>query len=446
MSSEYAIKVENLTKIYPAYDKPSDRLKQFLFPRIQKKCFGKARSYYKGFSALENVTFDVKRGETVGIIGSNGSGKSTLLQILCNTLSASSGKVDVDGKVAALLELGSGFNPEFSGRENIYLNATILGLTKEQLEERFGKIVEFSGIADFLDQPVKTYSSGMAVRLAFSVIAHVDADILIIDEALSVGDAAFTQKCMRFLRKFMETNTLIFVSHDLASVKNLCDRAIWINRGIKMQDGLAEEVCNAYLKFIQTKDTTYEISETGKGSKIIKPEVHPEEVDLGASSISFSSQLDESSGWRTGKADILDVTILNLDKEGLVFSGGDKVKLEITAKTNSDMTQPILGFIVKDRLGQELFGENTVSFTSGNAIHLSEGEKFRAEFDFKLPNLQNGIYTVMVVLSEGTTEEHEHHHYLHEACFIEVYSSNVRLGIMTIPFSRVYLEVIHGKT
>ena len=224
--TELAINVSNLGKVYQIYDRPEDRLKFSIISRLRGLAGLQSKSYYRKFWALRNVSLKVKKGETFGIIGCNGSGKSTLLQIICGTLPPTHGKVDISGRVAALLELGSGFNPEFTGRENVYLYASILGLTKEEINARYNDILLFADIGSFIDQPVKTYSSGMVVRLAFAVVAHVDADILVIDEALSVGDVFFTQKCMRFLRDFKKTKTLIFVSHDTGAVLNLCDRAI----------------------------------------------------------------------------------------------------------------------------------------------------------------------------------------------------------------------------
>ena len=215
-SNELAIKVEHLSKTYLIYDRPADRLKQFIGPRLQRLVGKPPVNYYHEFWALRDVSFEVKKGETVGIIGRNGSGKSTLLQLICGTLNPSGGIVQTNGRVAALLELGAGFNPEFTGRENVYMNGAVLGLTPEEIDARFDDIAAFAEIGEFIEQPIKTYSSGMLVRLAFAVIAHVDADILVIDEALAVGDAVFTQKCMRFLRRFMEKGTILFVSHDIS--------------------------------------------------------------------------------------------------------------------------------------------------------------------------------------------------------------------------------------
>ena len=233
MSSEaFAVRVEGLGKTYQIYERPGDRLKQFLLPRVRRLIGSAGSDYFREFRALDAVSFDVRKGQVVGVIGRNGAGKSTLLQILCGTLSPTQGTVTIHGRVAALLELGSGFNPEFSGRENVYMNAALLGLTNAQIDQRYDRIVAFADIGRFIDQPVKTYSSGMFVRLAFAVIAHVDADILVIDEALSVGDVFFAQKCMRFLREFREGGgTTLFVSHDTASVIKLCDHVVWLEGG-----------------------------------------------------------------------------------------------------------------------------------------------------------------------------------------------------------------------
>jgi len=214
LRSDIAIRATDLSKVYQIYGSPKDRLKQAVMSRVRRLMGRPQKQYFREFTALKRASFEIRKGETVGIIGRNGSGKSTLLQIVCGTLYPSDGQVEVNGRVAALLELGSGFNPEFTGRENVYMNGAILGLTEAQIDAKYAAIVAFADIGNFIDQPVKTYSSGMMVRLAFAVIAHVDADILVVDEALSVGDAFFVQKCMRFLRNFMKTGTILFVSHD----------------------------------------------------------------------------------------------------------------------------------------------------------------------------------------------------------------------------------------
>jgi len=230
--TDIAIRIQNLSKCYHLYDNPHDRLKQFVLPRFRRMA-GKARKqYFREFWALKNVSFEVKKGETFGIIGRNGAGKSTLLQILCGTLTPSSGSVEINGRVAALLELGAGFNPEFTGSENVYMNASVLGLSKEEIDMRFDSIIAFADIGEFINQPVKTYSSGMFVRLAFAIAIHVEPSVLIIDEALSVGDIAFQNKCVMKIRELRDKGmTLLFVTHDLSTLQLLCDRVVWLHCG-----------------------------------------------------------------------------------------------------------------------------------------------------------------------------------------------------------------------
>lgn len=246
--TDIAIRVSDISKRYHLYDAPHDRLKQFITHCPMLMLGLKPKQYYREFWALKDVSFEIKKGETVGIIGRNGSGKSTLLQIICGTLSPTTGDVAVQGRVTALLELGSGFNPEFAGRENIYLNAALTGLTKQEIDERIDSIIKFADIGEFIDQPVKTYSSGMFVRLAFAVQANIDPEIFIVDEALAVGDAYFVHRCMnRFKQMQGEGKTILLVTHDATAVRQLCDRAIWVDRGTVKAMGPATEVVDRYL-------------------------------------------------------------------------------------------------------------------------------------------------------------------------------------------------------
>ncbi|WP_047550616.1 ABC transporter ATP-binding protein [Methylotenera sp. G11] len=246
-SDDIVISVKNLNKCFQIYETPRDRLKQFVLTRMQR-FFGKpSQQYYREFQALKDVSFEIKKGETVGIVGRNGSGKSTLLQIICGTLAPTSGNVETSGRVAALLELGSGFNPEFTGRENVYMNAAVLGLSQEEIGKRFDDIAVFADIGDFIEQPVKTYSSGMTVRLAFSVAIHVDPDILIVDEALAVGDIAFQMKCLDKMEKIRSSGTtVLFVSHSLEQIKRFCDVAVWIDQGKVKQTGESNYVTDQF--------------------------------------------------------------------------------------------------------------------------------------------------------------------------------------------------------
>jgi lipopolysaccharide transport system ATP-binding protein len=242
MSSEHGdwvIRAAGLSKTYRLYERPHQRLLQSLA--------GTRRTYYREFKALQDISFELQRGETLGIIGANGAGKSTLLQLLCGTVEPSAGQVDVRGRISALLELGAGFNPEFTGRENLFINAAILGLTPSQIEERTEDIIAFADIGEFIDRPVKTYSSGMYVRLAFSVAVHVDPQILIVDEALAVGDALFQFKCMSRMRRMLDDGvSLLFTSHDISAIKGLCQRTLWLEKGCQRQLGPTPDVTRAY--------------------------------------------------------------------------------------------------------------------------------------------------------------------------------------------------------
>ena len=443
--NDIAIRVSNLSKCYQIYDAPRDRLKQFVLPRLSRLAGRAPKQYFREFWALNDVSFEIKKGETVGIVGRNGSGKSTLLQMICGTLNPTRGSIQTNGRIAALLELGSGFNPEFTGRENVYMNASVLGLSNEEVDARFNDIVAFADIGDFVEQPVKTYSSGMMVRLAFAVIAHVDADILVVDEALAVGDAFFTQKCMRFLRNFMKTGSVIFVSHDLASIRNLCDKAVWLNQGVIVDSGKPEDVCNEYLKETLKADYSNVVAITpvhGVDTKIEQEIIPMYSKDYGSSDVFVSGGVEYANGWKTGVAEVTDFIIEKMNgDDSPTFCGGDMVKATIKAKAISYLSSPMLGFIVKDKLGQELFGQNTVPFTTENPRSANPGQVMSAEFLFRMPNLQNGQYPVMISLANGDTYNHVHHHYLYDAAIINIYSSSVRLGIMTIPFESIRLEV-----
>jgi lipopolysaccharide transport system ATP-binding protein len=446
MFSEVAISVTGLSKCYQIYDRPQDRLKQSIFSRLQK-IYGHQSQYYREFWALNNVSFEVKKGETVGIIGRNGSGKSTLLQLICGTLSPTNGAVNVNGRVAALLELGSGFSPEFSGKENVYMNAALLGLSTEQINDRFEDIVAFADIGPFINQPVKTYSSGMMVRLAFAVIAHVDAEILIIDEALAVGDAFFTQKCMRFLRSFMKSGTVLFVSHDTASVRNLCSRAIWLEGGVVLQQGSPKEVSERYL------EAFYE-AEQGKGTTtLIKKQYIEDSKDH-----SIDSRLDfinrsnlrndialvefdlNGPSFGDGGAQITSVNLLNKDGAKLSWIiGGENVIISIEVQAYTVLNSPIIGFFIKDRLGQTLFGDNTYLTYYDAPVKLKSNQKIKALFDFRMPRLARGDYSITVAIADGTQDQHVQHHWIHDAVLFKSESTSVAGGLIGVPMSQIKL-------
>ena len=448
MSSEIAIKVENLSKCYQIYDQPRDRLKQFVLPRLQRLVGLPPEQYYREFWALKDVSFEVKKGETVGIIGRNGSGKSTLLQMICGTLSATTGNITTHGRIAALLELGSGFNPEFTGRENVYMNASVLGLTNDEIDARFDEIAAFADIGDFIEQPVKTYSSGMMVRLAFAVIVHVDAEILVIDEALAVGDAFFTQKCMRFLRDFMKTRTVLFVSHDTGSVKNLCSHVLWLEKGQVLQAGTPKDVCELYLEAFyeaqQGKSSTTKLRAFKKPND--SPPLKDQRLDfINASNLRNDLQIfkfdPDAASFGKGGAQIVDVRLLDENEHPLAwFVGGEKVTLRVIVHVYQDLDSPIIGFYVKDRLGQALFGDNTFLSYREKPVHCPNGTELQSDFVFYMPLLPPGEYSITVAIANGTQEIHEQHHWIHDAVLFKSESSSVASGLIGIPMLEVKLQ------
>jgi len=450
-----AVRANGLSKCHLIYERPENRLKQMVIPRLQRLLRLPIYQYYREFWALQDISVDIYRGETLGIIGRNGAGKSTLLQLLCGTLCPTTGSISTKGRIAALLELGSGFNSEFTGRENVYLNGTVLGLSRGEIDNRFSAIEQFADIGDFIDQPVKTYSSGMLVRLAFAVIANVDADILVIDEALAVGDAIFTQKCMRFLRSFKESNTLIFVSHDTHSVMSLCDRALWLDKGRMRMLGVAKEVAEAYMEY--SLQEIYGES-VALASLIPRSQTSPAPADLidtkGSQPLSFAQpqgqaaevgeitlfdNLDSSNGWQTGSARI---TSVQLRAEGratqAALRGGDSVTLSVEVELLTSLSSPIVGFLVRDRLGQTLFAENTFDQTSEFESAIA-GETLTAAFEFLLPILPSGSYSVTVAIAEGTPSSNVQHHWIHDAILFNVVTTKPWLGLMGIPFRSISL-------
>lgn len=438
-----AIKAEDLSKIYHLYAKPIDRLKESLHP-LRKK-------YHKKFHALEQVTFQVKRGETVGILGRNGSGKSTLLKLLTGVLTPSSGMVVVEGRTLALLELGAGFNPELTGIENIYFNGTLFGASRHEMDEKLEAILEFADIGDFVYQPVKTYSSGMYVRLAFAVIANMNADVLIIDEALSVGDAFFVQKCMRFLRKFTEYGTLIFVSHDTSAITSLCTRAIWLDKGIIQLDATPKEVTEAYLEKL------YEMKQGESVNDVAPPPMRQNlsstlrdmRLDfINLSTLRNDIQLfqfdEEGNSFGKGGASIHNVTILDEQKRPLSWCvGGENVVLSIRCKALQSLKKPIIGFLVKDRLGQIVFADNTFLTYIGHPQSAKCGQEIEARFSFRMPLMPKGDYSICVAIADGTQEEHIQHQWMNDVLMFKIETSSVCHGLIGVPMNNI--EILLGK-
>ena len=458
MSSDLAqtqdvVRVEKVSKAYTLYRRSSDRLLHLLMPWRT----------YPSFTALEEVSFRVRRGETVGIIGENGAGKSTLLQIITGTVMPTGGEAQVNGRVAALLELGAGFEPDFSGRENVYINGTILGLTRAGVEARMDDIIAFSELEEFIDRPVKTYSSGMFMRLAFSVAAHVDADVLIIDEALSVGDARFTQKCMRFLSDFKRKGSILFVSHDLGAVAGLCDRAIWLDHGQVRAEGEAGRICEQYVEslFVEPEDiAAAEGADTHESPTLAPPpntriKTTPFNAAEGSVQIAggplpplappgmtvCSPFNPAANSFGIGGAKVVDASLLDA-MTGQVLtqvSDGQTVDLQIVAEADAPVPRPIFGFYIKDRLGQNLLGENSFS-DSETGFPMAPGDVAAIRFRFVWPALAKGTYALTVAIADGTMADHVQRHWLHDAIMFDVISTSARHGLVGLNITSVVVE------
>ncbi|PYC25617.1 ABC transporter ATP-binding protein [Aquipseudomonas alcaligenes] len=460
MCSEVVIRVESLSKCYQIYDKPRDRLKQFIFPYVQKLFGFSPKKYYEEFWASRDVSFTVRKGETLCVMGYNGSGKSTLLQMICGTLNPSSGLVEVSGRVAALLELGSGFNLDFTGRENVYISAAILGLTRNEIDARFDKISEFAAIGSFMDQPVRNYSSGMYVRLAFSIIANVDADILIIDEALAVGDVKFTQKCMRFLRDFKSIGTLIFVSHDLSAVLSLCDSAIWLDNGRIKASGDAKYVTEHYLADIYNAplndndagcndSAVTMLSNAASASGLL---VFSEKYDMRMRFINCSNLrndlkvfdfVSDSKGFGHGGASFSDVFFLDNSGNHLSWIvGGECVSLLAYIDVHTKCNNLVVGFQLKNKLGQVVFAKNTFGYSGDNSIAFDFGSNLRVMFKFNMPILPIGHYSIDVAVADGVPPDVKQLQWVHDALIIESRTSSVVSGLVGLPFEEISIEEI----
>jgi lipopolysaccharide transport system ATP-binding protein len=400
MTEEVSIALRNVSKVYKRYHRPVDRLKEVLLP-------GKSRA--EEFWALRDINLEIPKGETIGIIGRNGSGKSTLLQIIAGTLQPTSGTVQVNGRVSALLELGSGFNPEFTGRQNVFFNGRILGLSQEEIQNRFDEIAAFADIGEFIDQPVKTYSSGMFVRLAFAVAVHVKPEVFIVDEALAVGDVVFQHKCMRRIKALMESGvTTLFVSHDSGAVKTLCNFAFMLNDGSIYTQGEPNSVFIEYMKLA----TQIELEEESNN------QIQVENHHLSSNKLNASPENHDSPGNRdssqllndsnftrrgSGKARIKSLQLVNQKGESANFAStfefDERISLIAIVEINSYLDNFILGFYICDKNGNEILGSNTqeenVSIGS-----LLPGDLLEISFSFKLP-LRPGAYSLTVAGAEG---------------------------------------------
>ncbi len=390
-----AIRVQNLSKKYAIYDRSLDKLREALHLT--------RRARHREFWALQDVSFEVAEGQTLGIIGQNGSGKSTLLQILAGIMRQTRGDCHVAGKVSALLELGAGFNPEFTGRENVFMNGAILGMNRRQMEERFDAIARFAEIGSFLEQPVKTYSSGMFMRLAFAVAVNVDPDILLVDEALSVGDLIFQHRCMHRMNQLRASGkTTVLVTHDLAAIPKFCNRALLLDGGRLIEDGSPDKVVQKYRALIFERERRY--GQNGAAAREPEGETFittGEEMPV----VRTIPNIDHRFG--NGAARILGIELL--DEQGNptreVF-GGQCVVLRLSVEFLRDVARPILGYTLRDRLGVEISACNT-SYSESSLPGAAEGQIYTSDFRIRLPHMAGGSYSFAPAVADGNVLKHD---------------------------------------
>lgn len=405
-SDDIAIRVHQLGKRYQIYETPRDRLKQFMLPRLRRLAGAAPKHYFSEFWALSDVSFEVKKGETVGIIGRNGSGKSTLLQMICGTLSPTNGHVEVTGRVAALLELGAGFNPEFTGRENIFMNGTLLGLSKQEIEARYDDIVAFADVGAFIDQPVKMYSSGMFVRVAFAIAASMDPSILIVDEALAVGDLAFQAKCMVRLRELMDAGTtVLFVSHDMSSVRNICSKVLWLKQGRAVAFGDPKDVVGAYVGEMNLEINR--ISGAASGGAITNS-THGASGDIPIEPATF---LDGHTRYGDGRVTILDIRLTNAQGAPTeLLELHDPYTVSVILKANADIERPAVGYSLRDFKGNQVLGAINSNFPEVAIPRFEAGKIYRIDMS-GTNTLKQGGYTVSIGI-ENVVEQNKVHQYL----------------------------------
>lgn len=431
---DIVIEVENVSKVYKLYANQFDRLKEAW-------SISKRKSYHTDYLALKKIDFAVHRGECIGIIGTNGSGKSTLLQIITGVLSASEGKVSVTGRISALLELGAGFNMEYTGIKNIYLNGSMMGYTRAEMDERVEAIVEFAEIGDYINQPVKTYSSGMFARLAFAVAINIDPDILIVDEALSVGDIFFQAKCYKKFTEFQEAGkTILFVSHDMGSILKYCNRCLLINRGKQIAYGNTKEVVDMYRKILLNN---IDESESNAG---IDSGGNADTEEMSSISVSTKESLWKDKmlinpncvEYGDGKAHIIDFGIA--DQYGVIndsVSKGEEFTINFKVKFQEYINHPIFAYTIKDLKGTDITGTNSM-LEENNLEYAEKGDTITVSFK-QYMNLQGGQYLLSIACTGYEGDTFVVHHRLYDVCNIHVVSEKNTIGFFDMRSNVSYL-------
>ncbi|MEM9209884.1 MAG: ABC transporter ATP-binding protein [Pseudomonadota bacterium] len=481
VNDDVAINVEGVSKSYTLWSSPHARLQKAfldlgrrilpLTSRINGQVSAEMDEHSKVFHALHDVSFQIKKGESWGVIGTNGSGKSTLLKMVSGNLRPSTGRIVVDGSVA-LLDYSSGLHGEFTGRENVYLKAAMMGLSRRETDEKYDSIAAFADIGEFIDQPVKTYSSGMTARLGFAIIAHTNADIIISDEALAVGDAFFVQKCMDYLRGFLKRGTFLFVSHATSDVVSLCEKAVWLERGRIKAIGSSKEVAEAYLsrqamdnsqRYLEKNQVSKESDDKKKPYVELGPDEFAQHMDAAPARVVKDGRndflnltqwrndikipdMEMDEGFGIGGATINEVSFEDLDGNALTWVvGGEMGRLRILATAERDIAAPIVGFQVMDRLGQPLFADNTYFATLETPFSLRLGQKFTAEFDFQMPLLPVGDYGIRAAIADGEQDDAAMLHCVPTALVFRSTTSSVRHGLVGVPMQRIRLELSSSR-
>ena len=419
--SEYAIRVKDVTKLYKLYDRNIDRLRDSLG-------FGSGK--YKEHYALRNLSFDINKGECIGIIGTNGAGKSTILKIITGVLTPTSGEVEIDGRVSALLELGAGFNMEYTGIENVYLNGTMMGFSKEEIDSRLQSILDFADIGEFVNQPVKSYSSGMFVRLAFAVAINIDPEILIVDEALSVGDVFFQAKCYKKFEEFKEAGkTIVFVSHDLSSIQKYCDKAILLDKGKKIGEGKPFQIIDLYKKamvgMLDDDDTPQKNpgDETSSKSES-KSEIESESSGLMKDKLQLNPDLQE---YGDRLIEIIDFAVV--DGSGKItgtLMKGEEFTVKVKIRTNIPTSDPIVAVTIKDTKGTDISGTNTM-FEGVNLGNMSPGDERTVSFT-QNADMQGGQYILSLGCTRYENNDFRVYHRLYDVCSLAIVSAKNTVG------------------
>lgn len=426
MDNELMIEIHDLTKVYKMYDKPIDRLKESL--SITHK------QYSKDFYALNNINLEIRRGENIGIIGTNGAGKSTLLKIITGVLSPTSGTVKINGKISALLELGAGFNPEYTGLENIYLNGTMMGYTREEVDAKVDGILQFADIGDFIRQPVKTYSSGMFARLAFAVAINVEPEILIVDEALSVGDVFFQAKCYKKFEELKANGTtILFVSHALGTIAKYCDRAVFLNKGCKIAEGKPNEMIDLYKKYLVGQEDS--AMENNKDADVSNTTVCLPKYDIWKNNLILNPNINS---YGNAMAEIIDFAIL--DDNNLISNSilkGKEFSIKIKVNFNQEIDMPIVAFTILTLQGTDVTGTNTMYENIDLGI-VKSGVQKTITFTQRM-NLQGGEYLLSLGVTGYKDGDFTVYHRLYEVCNIVVISEKNTVGFYDMD-SSVYVD------